>query len=330
MSLRNMLHDREVLLTGATGFVGAGLLARLSGVAVIGRSKPKGFEGIFFQRDLSSETNYSDCFGGVNVVIHCAARVHVMNERSSDPLDEFRKMNTYATFNFAKQAAENGVKRFIFISSIKVNGEVTEVDQPFYNTSDRQPEDDYGVSKAEAEVLLEELADKSGMEVVIIRPPLVYGPGVKANFASLLNFVNRGLPLPFGCIKKNHRSLVFIDNLVDLVVSCIDHPGAANQIFLVSDDDDISTYQMIKFMSEGLDRPSRLFPVPLWCYRLAGMLLGKSPVVDRLLGSLQVDIEHTKSTLGWRPPHSLSQGFYETAQAFLHKKSEHNSNDSNI
>jgi len=322
-------NQEKVLLTGATGFVGGALLSHLPDAAVIGRSKPFGFKGSFWKRELSAESDYSDCFNGVGVVIHCAARVHVMDEKSDDPLDEFRQVNTYGTVNLAKQAAQNGVKRFIFVSSIKVNGEVTSEEESFRNTGERQPEDDYGVSKAEAEVLLEDLAGKKDMEVVIIRPPLVYGSGVQGNFASLLGLVNRGLPLPFGCVKDNQRSLVFVDNLVDLIMTCIDHPKAANQVFLVSDDNDVSTFQIVKYLGEALGESSRMIPVPQWCYRLAGILLGKKQVVRRLLGSLRVDIEHTKTTLGWTPPYSLEYGFHKSAQSFLRNSQSVILNDPN-
>ncbi len=315
------VNQERILLTGATGFVGGALLARLPAATVVGRTKPIGFKGSFWKSELSSESDCSGCFDGIDIVIHCAARVHIMDESSDDPLDEFRQVNTYGTINLAKQAAQNGVKRFIFVSSVKVNGELTLEGRAFRNTDERKPEDDYAVSKAEAEVLLENLADKIGMEVVIIRPPLIYGPGVQANFASLLHLVNQGLPLPFGSLKDNRRSLVFVENLVDLVLTCIAHPNAANQVFLVSDDNDVSTLQMVKRMGDALGKPARMIPVPLWCYWLGGILLGKKQVVRRLLGSLQVDIAHTKTTLNWSPPYSLEFGFCQSAQSLLEDRS---------
>ncbi|GHY11272.1 UDP-glucose 4-epimerase [Vibrio cholerae] len=173
------------------------------------------------------------------------------------------------------------------------------------------------MSKSEAEEQLVALAKDSGMEVVIIRPTIVYGPGVKANFASLMNLVSKGIPLPFGSITQNKRSLVSINNLVDLIVTCIDHPKAANQVFLVSDDHDVSTAEMVRELAIALDKPTWQLPVPIWCYKLFGKLFGKSDIVDRLTGSLQVDISHTKETLGWKPPQTLQEGFKQTAQAFL-------------
>lgn len=265
---------------------------------------------------------YKEAFHNVKVVIHCAARAHIMDDDSDNPLDDFREVNTAGTINLARQAVDAGVKRFVFISSIKVNGEYTLSGIPFTPTDTRSPEDFYGQSKSEAEEQLLELSKNTGLEVVIIRPTLVYGPGVKANFASLLNLVSKGLPLPFGCITNNKRSLVSVKNLVDLIIICIDHPKAANQVFLVSDDHDVSTASMVKHMSKALGKSSRLLPVPLWCYRLVGKITGKTDVVDRLSGSLQVDITHTKETLGWVPPQRLEEGFKDTAEAFILNKNK--------
>ncbi|MFS1423626.1 UDP-glucose 4-epimerase family protein [Shewanella sp. 10N.286.48.B5] len=314
----------KVLLTGYTGFVGSNVLdlfkERADSIKCLGRRKPQ--FGTFYQGELSSSSEYGDALDGVDVIIHCAARVHVMDDSSIDPLGEFREVNTFATLNLAKQAIAAGVKRFIFVSSIKVNGESTLCSMPFTAANARSPEDFYGKSKSEAEEQLLQLAKDTGLEVVIIRPTLVYGPGVKANFASLMNLVSKGLPLPFGSIIHNKRSLVSVKNLVDLIMTCVDHPKAANQVFLVSDDHDVSTASMVKHMSYALGKSSRLIPVPLWCYRLVGKLIGKSDVVDRLIGSLQVDISHTKDTLGWVPPQTLEQGFKETAEYFLLNKNK--------
>lgn len=251
------------------------------------------------------------------VVVHCAARAHVMDDKEAEPLTLYREVNTAGTVNLAKQAIDSGVKRFIFISSIKVNGEGTLVGCPFKTEDNHAPEDDYGLSKSEAEKQLVALAKDSSMEVVIIRPTIVYGPGVKANFASLMRLVSKGIPLPFGSITQNKRSLVSINNLVDLIVTCIDHPKAANQVFLVSDDHDVSTAEMVRELAIALDKPTWQLPVPIWCYKLFGKLFGKSDIVDRLTGTLQVDISHTKETLGWKPPQTLQEGFKQTAQAFL-------------
>lgn len=320
-----MTLQAKVFLTGATGFVGGLLLNKLpSTTIVVGRSKPSD-RCSFFKLDLSSESDYSGAIHGIDVVIHCAARVHVMNDSVSNPLKAYLEVNTHGTANLARQAAQAGVKRFIFISSIKVNGEGTKPDKPFTAFDPHAPEDDYGVSKSEAEEALFDIGKETGMEIVVIRPTLVYGPGVKANFASLMNLVSRGIPLPFGCITHNKRSLVSVDNLVDLIVTCIDHPNAANQVFLASDDHDVSTSEMVREMAIALGKSSWQLPVPVWCYRLAGRVLNKSDVIDRLTDSLQVDISHTKETLGWIPPQSLQQGFKQTADAFI--QSNKNSED---
>jgi UDP-glucose 4-epimerase len=313
-----------ILITGSNGFLGSYILReypRLE-VRLIDRNSNKHPEYDFFQFSIDRSTSYVEALKGIKTVIHCAARVHVMNDGCYDTLSLYREVNTAGTINFARQAFESGVKRFIFISSIKVNGESTLNDKPFTANDLRKPEDFYGQSKAEAEDQLVKLAKETGVEVVIIRPTLVYGPGVKANFASLLKLVSKGLPLPFGCIKHNKRSLISVKNLVDLIVTCIDHPKAANQVFLVSDDHDVSTASMVKHMSRALGKSNRLLPVPLWCYRLVGKITGKTDVVNRLLGSLQVDISHTKETLGWNPPQTLEEGFKETADAFLSNKNK--------
>lgn len=310
----------NILITGNTGFVGKRLIASLplDSTVVVGRKRVKDQKNTFYAKDISSTTDYSDCIIGIDTIIHCAAKVHNMSEQKGGSC--YDEVNVEGTLNLARQAVKNGVKRFIFISSIKVNGESTLLGKPFFADDPHRPEDSYGRSKSKAEVGLLDIASKTRMEVVIIRPPLVYGPNVKGNFASLFNFTAKGVPLPFGCLKNNRRSMVSLANLVDLITTCINHPKAANQIFLVSDDNDISTAIMVKYMSHALGKTSRLLPVPLWCYRLTGKLTGKSDVVDRLTGSLQVDISHTKDTLGWAPSQTLEQGFKETAEYFLLKK----------
>lgn len=313
----------KIMLTGASGFIGSKLLEQLPAddTLSLGRNKPEGQPSEkFFRLEINNDTDYSVALSGVGVIIHLAARVHVMNDAVSNPLEEYREVNARGTINLARQAASAGVKRFVFVSSIKVNGEGTSQGKLFTSADAHAPEDDYGLSKAEAEQQLIELGQETGMEVVIIRPTLVYGPGVKANFASLMNLVSKGIPLPFGCINDNRRSLVSVANLVDLVVTCIDHPNAANETFLVSDDCDVSTSEMVTQMAKALGKPQWQLPVPKWCYKLAGKALGKQNVIDRLLGSLQVDITHTKNTLGWAPPQSLEEGFKQTANAFLQSK----------
>ncbi|GIA50577.1 glycosyltransferase [Vibrio cholerae] len=317
---------KSILLTGTTGFIGANLVKALTLKSdliiksVVRRAANKGDELSFEVGEINASTDYRLALNNTNIVIHCAARAHVMNDNSSNPLNEFRGVNTAGTINLATQAVKAGVKRFIFVSSIKVNGESTLLGKPFKQDDNRNPEDFYGQSKSEAEEQLLKLANETGLEVVIIRPTLVYGPGVKANFASLMGLVAKGIPLPFDCITNNKRSLVSVDNLVDLIITCINHPKAANQVFLVSDDYDVSTSEMVREMAIALGKPSWQLPVPIWCYNLAGKLFNKSDIVDRLVGSLQVDISHTKETLGWTPPQTLQEGFKKTALAFLNSK----------
>lgn len=312
-----------ILITGSNGFLGSRIVERSHGkdLALLDRgTENKHTSYPFFQSEINSLDDYSQALIGCSAVIHCAARVHVMDDKVENPLSLYREANTAGTLNLAKQAIKAGVKRFVFISSIKVNGESTQLTKPFTSSDSHASQDDYGLSKSEAEQQLLEVAKGSGMDVVIIRPTLVYGPGVKANFASLMNLVSKGIPLPFGCITNNKRSLVSVDNLVDLIITCIDHPKAANQVFLVSDDDDVSTSTMVREMAIALGKPTRQLPVPVWLYKLIGKLFNKSDVVDRLTGSLQVDIKHTKEILGWNPPQTLQDGFKQTAEAFLQSK----------
>ncbi|MEI8672054.1 SDR family oxidoreductase [Vibrio sp. SA48] len=314
----------KVAVTGVTGFLGKTLVKSLKKsvqVIQIGREKNHKVNGEhIYIKTIDSSSQYNLSVYKPDVIVHCAARVHVMDEKLNTSVNLYREVNTFGTINLAKQAIQAGVKRFIFISSIKANGEITEVDMPFKSDDKRSPKDGYGLSKSEAEEQLLKLAEETGLEVVIIRPTLVYGPGVKANFASLMNLVSRGIPLPFGCITNNKRSLVSVDNLIDLIITCIDHPKAANQVFLVSDDHDVSTSAMVREMAKALGKATWQLPVPIWCYNLTGKLFNKSDVVDRLTGSLQVDITHTKETLGWIPPQSLEEGFKQTADAFLQSK----------
>lgn len=312
----------KILITGYSGFVGGHLLkvlGTLDNVSLLGRSTPPKCHR-HLKGNIDPYSDYSSVLQDVDVVVHIAGRVHAISDTAENLLEEFRLVNTSGTHNLASQAAAAGVKRFVFVSSIKVNGEGTYQDKPFTSADLHAPEDDYGLSKSEAERQLFEIVKETGMEVVIIRPTLVYGPGVKANFAALMNLVSKGVPLPFGCIKNNKRSLVSVDNLVDLIITCIEHPNAANQVFLVSDDHDVSTFEMVLHMAQALGKPTWQLPVPIWCYSLAGKALNKSDVVYRLTGSLQVDISHTKETLGWVPPQSLQEGFKQTAEAFLQSK----------
>ena len=312
----------KVLLTGATGFIGGRLLNELPHhkTVVLGRTSPSAlFKGRFIKSQIGSNIDYLEALKGVDVVIHLAARVHVMQDEIENPLKVYRETNTYATTNLAKQAAEAGVKRFIFISSIKVNGENTNSGRPFTSFDMRKPSGFYAQSKAEAEISLLDIAKSTGIEVVIIRPSLVYGSGVKANFASLFQLVDKGIPLPFACIKKNYRSLVSVKNLVDLILKCINHPKASNQVFLVSDDNDLSTSDIVFQMAKALGKFNLQVPVPILFYKIVGKVFNKGDVVDRLIGSLHVDISHTKNTLDWAPPQTIEDGFKET-QKFLYRK----------
>jgi len=312
----------KVLVTGATGFVGVSLVDRLErdGVkcvrtvrrrsAVIGQGK---YLDPIVIGNLNQDTDWSIALDGVHTVVHLAARVHVMRETATDSLAEFRLVNVQGTVNLARQAAEAGVRRFVFVSSVKVNGERSLPECPLSADQIPAPVDSYGVSKCEAEDGLRALSKSTGMEVVIIRPPLVYGPGVKANFLAMMLWLWRGVPLPLGGVTKNKRSLVFLDNLVDLLVICIDHPAAANQTFMVSDDEDLSTTELLRRMAAALGCPARLIPVPAGLIMLAAKLVGRPGIAQRLCGSLQVDIGKTKSLLGWVPPVSVDEGLRQTA-----------------
>ena len=305
----------NILLTGASGFVGDTLLRRLHGHDVsllVRHGRVPGYQ--CFYGDLSRNSNYGEAVRSMDLVIHAAARAHIMNEEADDPLLEYRKVNVEGTLNLARQAASAGVKRFLFISSIKVNGEETSPGRPFLSDDTPDPQDAYSVSKLEAEIGLQKLADETGMEVVIIRPPLVYGQGVKGNFASLVKLVSKGVPLPLGAI-KNQRSLVSVDNLVDLIFTCIDHPAAANQIFLASDGDDLSTTQLLRSVATARSVPARLISVPSSLLMFAATILGKKTIAQRLVGSLQVDISKARELLDWTPPLSVEEGLRRCFQS---------------
>ena len=313
-----MTQQRVLVVTGANGFVGRALCAEAvahgSAVRGITRSAydlPAGVENLVVG-GLDDSTDWRNGLVGCEVIVHLAARVHVMQDVAADPLVEFRRVNVQGTLNLARQAAAAGVRRFVFVSSIKVNGEASQPGHPFTADDVPAPLDDYGVSKMEAERGLREIAGQIGMEVVIIRPPLVYGPEVKANFAAMMRWLRRGVPLPLGAI-HNQRSLVALDNLVDLIVTCLTHPAAANQTFLVSDGEDVSTTELLRRMGQAMGRPARLIPVPASWLKLAATLVGKQDVAQRLCGSLQVDIEKTRRLLGWTPPLSLDEGLRRAA-----------------
>ncbi|WP_026333161.1 SDR family oxidoreductase [Thioalkalivibrio sp. ALM2T] len=301
---------RRVLVTGANGFVGSavmgalcsrgdiepvGLVRRLEGAA--GDLQACG--------DLEVVSDWRPFLEGVDAVVHCAARAHVLRDEVEDPLAVFRWVNVDATLFLARQAAEAGVRRFVFVSSIGVLGRSQE--RPFLFSDPPNPQEPYAVSKWEAEQGLRGLARETGMEVVVVRPPLVYGPGAPGNFGQLLKWVARGVPLPLGAV-SNRRSLVGLDNLVDLLVRCVEHSAAAGQTFLAGDGEDVSTTELLRRVARAMDRRARLVPVPPGVLRTGARLAGKGEMARRLLDSLQVDIAHTRETLGWEPPVSLDEG----------------------
>jgi nucleoside-diphosphate-sugar epimerase len=311
-----MIKEQEtVLITGANGFLGSAMVntfvkdshlrilaaVRNSGSEVVGSSE-------VVVGDINAETSWCEALDHVDIVVHCAARVHIMSNESAQQLDLFRIVNVEGTINLARQAASSGVKRFIYLSSIKVNGEGTTEGRAFTENDRPSPKDAYGVSKYEAEQELFKIARETGMEVVIIRPPLVYGPGVKGNFATMINVVAKGIPLPLGAVKNNRRSLLSLDNLVDFIITCMRHPNAANQTFMVSDGEDLSTSELLKQLSLAMGLPPRLIYVPVWILHLAAILFGKRSVAKRLCGSLRVDISKARDLLGWSPPISIDEG----------------------
>jgi len=264
--------------------------------------------------EIDGTTDWREALHGVHAVVHLAARVHVMRDVAADPLAQYRAVNVDGTLNLARQAAAAGVRRFVFISSIKVNGEeraaaYTEADTP-------APEDAYALSKWEAEQGLRQIAAQTGLEVVILRPPLVYGPGVGANFLALMHAVARGIPLPLGAI-DNRRSLIFVGNLADAILCCLEHPAAAGKTFLISDGEDVSTPALVRRMAAALGRPARLVALPIPVLRAAAALVGKSALAIRLLDSLTIDGTAIRHTLGWSPPFTLDEGLRETAAWYV-------------
>lgn len=317
----------RILITGASGFVGAALADKAhknkfkvrGAVRTISKSVPEFVEQVVMG-NITSETKWYEALKTVDVVIHLAARVHVIHETSNNPLAEFRVINTEATFNLARQAAESGVKRFIYLSTIKVNGEFTKTEFPFTEKDKYIPTDPYALSKYEAEQGLLKIAKNTDMEVVIIRPPLVYGPGVKANFLSMMQWLNKGIPLPFGSV-QNKRSLVALDNLIDLIITCIEHPAAANEIFLVSDGEDLSTTELFSRVAVALNKKPRLLAVNQQLLELILKFIGKKCLAQRLCSSLQVDISKAKKLLNWTPPISIDEELRKTTLHFIESQS---------
>ena len=306
----------SLLLTGATGFVGQHLVSELKRrnlpyqIAARTQAGNSAHPGCISVGDINAHTAWSHALEGVTDVVHLAARVHITQETSSDAYAAFRAVNTAGTLNLARQAAAAGVRRFIFLSSVKVNGEGSP--HAYLETDTPAPEDAYAVSKWEAEQGLWEISAETGMQIVILRIPLVYGPGVGANFLQLLRTVNKGWPLPLRGI-ANQRSLLYVGNLVDAILAVLKHPDAANKLYLLSDGQDVSTSQLVELISKALNKPPRLFSVPQGLLRAAAGVLGKSSAVDRLFGSLYLDSAKIQQELHWKPPFSLQEGLNETA-----------------
>jgi nucleoside-diphosphate-sugar epimerase len=326
--------NQSILITGSTGFVGTRLANFLSTqfpemeLRLALRRGPEDLQvpsvlsvgSIEVVGDINPYTNWSNALIGVDVVIHLAARVHVMKDVALDPLEEYRNANTLATIHLAEEAAKAGVKRFIYLSSIKVNGEETAPSQSYSEESTPAPIDPYGVSKWEAELGLEKVCAQTGMEFVIIRPPLVYGPGVKANFQKLMGLVANGMPLPLGAV-DNQRSMLALDNLVSFISEAILNPLAANQRFLLSDGQDVSTSQLLKLLAKGMGKSSLLIPIPVFILRTAAQVFGATAAADRLLGSLQIDSSKARQLLQWQPPLSVEEGIALTAKSYLNESS---------
>ncbi len=302
----------RILITGANGFVGSRLCAHLVAQGHAVRPAVRGARGMADEvavGTLDAATDWAAALDGCDTVVHLAARVHVMHDTAADPLALYRPTNTDATLNLARQAAQAGVKRFVFVSSVKVNGEGR--DAAYRETDTPAPEDAYAISKWEAEQGLWRIARETGLEVVVLRPPLVYGPGVKANFRRLLDVVERGWPLPLGAI-ENRRSLLYLGNFVDAIRVCVEHPAAAGQTFLIDDGQPVSTPELVRAVARAMGRPARLLPAPVGMLEFAGALLGKRAAVARLTGSLWVDSSLIRVRLGWTPPFSMEAGLAAT------------------
>jgi nucleoside-diphosphate-sugar epimerase len=313
---------KKILVTGVNGFIGKNIYKDLIKLNYFVRGAVRNLDTALINSDtkyisvgnIDVQTKWSNALEGVDCVIHCAGKTHVINKK--DELDIYRTVNREGTKHLAEQAVKAGVKRLIFLSSVKVNGETTFGSLILKHNDISQPEDAYGISKWEAEQALLEISKQTGLEVVIIRPPLVYGEGVKGNFLRLLDLVYKQIPLPFAKI-NNLRSFVGLDNLIDLIICCIDHPKAGGKTFLVSDGEDLSTLDLIRKLSKFMNKSPRLFQVPQLIIQLIGRLVGKSSEVKRLLGSLRVDNSYTSEILGWSPALSLDESLEKTVRWYL-------------
>ncbi len=326
MNSTDVTVTSTALITGANGFVGqplcAALLAqgwRVKGALRSPHQLGAGLEPVIVG-EIDGETDWTNALSGVDVVLHLAARVHVMKDDSIDPLAEFLKVNLHGTTNLARQAAKTGVKRLVYISSIKVNGESTGLNQSFSESDSADPQDPYGVSKWQAEQALQQISQETGLEIVIVRLPLVYGPGVKGNFISLLSAIDKGVPLPLAGA-NNARSLIYVGNLVDALSVCAKHPAAAGQTFLVSDGEDVSTAMLVEKIARVLGRSNRAFYFPPVLMRAAGMVLGRSAQIDRLFDSLRVNSGKIRNQLSWFAPYTLEQGLRATADWYRSNRS---------
>lgn len=314
----------NVLVTGASGFVGSATLARLARDGAhrlrAATRRPEATATIggdcIMIGDLSDTADWTAALRGMDVVVHAAARVHVMREAATDALAEYRRANVDGTLQLARQAVRAGVRRFVFLSSIKVNGEATEPGRPFTAADRPAPIDPYGLSKLEAERGLAELAEQTGLELVVVRPVLVYGPGVRANFRSMMRWLSLGVPLPLASV-RNARSLVALDNLADLIAVLVEHPAAASEVFLVSDDEDLSTPQLLRRTAAAMGKRARLLPFPPALLELAATVARRPGAARRLTGSLQVDIAATRTRLGWTPPVGVQEALRRTTDDYL-------------
>ena len=321
--LIKIVKDSKVLVTGANGFIGQALCQKLvaDGWSVAGAvrnesaaSKLRGEVERVIVGAVGPDTDWVQALSGVDSIVHLAARVHVMRDLTAEPIAVYRAINVAGTYQLAQTAASMGVRRFIYMSSVKVNGQGNSVT---YTEKDRpMPADPYAISKYEAEQLLQEIIEKTGLEVVVLRPPLVYGPYVKANFLQLLKVVDMGIPLPFANV-RNQRSLIFLENLLDAIITCIHHPKAARKTYLLSDGIDTSTPELIQKTASALGRPVRLFPFSLNLLRLLAKITGRSEAVSRLLNSLAIDSSRISTELDWTPRFTMAEGLAETAAWYL-------------
>ena len=313
----------KILLTGCGGFVGSSIAKKIDDQDLVCITRNRNLcskKNYFLTNEFSFNTDFSSFLTGVDVVIHCAAKAHITTNKNIIDSSDFFDVNTHATLKLAKQSSDLGVKRFVFISSIGVNGLTSTI--PFKETDPKSPHNDYARSKSEAENGLMNISSKSNMEVVIIRPPLIYGPNAPGNFRLLLNLIKKGYPLPFGSVTDNKRSFIALDNLVDFVLLCSDYkksPKASNQIFVVSDGDDVSTAELLHRIAKAYGKKSRLLPFPCSLLKLGGKMLGKQFLIDRLLGSLQVDSSKARNHLGWAPVIMMNEQLRRMAEADKHR-----------